>query len=66
MSVGTLFIVLSWQHSQGVKRSTLGAHGVIYSKSVKDNLSLCGSLMMAILSGSEFRSFIVTVKNEYL
>ena len=32
----------------------------------KANLNFCGSLIVAILSGSEFQSFIVLGKKEYL
>ena len=43
-----------------------GAHGLVWSKCAKANLNLCGSLIVAILSGSEFQSFIVLGKKEYL
>ena len=43
-----------------------GAHGLVYSKCVKANLNLCGSLIVASLSGSEFQSFIVLRKKDYL
>ena len=43
-----------------------GAHGLVQSKCAKANLNLCGSLIVAILSGSEFQSFIVLGKKEYL
>ena len=36
------------------------------SKCVKANLNFCGSLIVAILSGSEFQSFIVLGKTEFL
>ena len=32
----------------------------------KANLNFCGSLIVAMLSGSEFQSFIVQGKKEYL
>ena len=41
-----------------------GAHGLVYSKCVKANLNLCGSLIVAILSGSEFQYFFVLGKKE--
>ena len=41
-------------------------HGVIYSKCVKANLDFCSSLIVSILSGSEFQYCIVLGKNEYL
>ena len=33
-----------------------GAHGLVYSKCVKANFNLCGFLIVASLSGSEFQS----------
>ena len=35
-------------------------------KCVKYNLNLCGSLIVAILSGNEFQYFIVLGKKEYV
>ena len=45
---------------------TFGMHNVIYMKFIKAGLNLCGFVMLAILSDSEFHSFIVQGKNEYL
>ena len=43
-----------------------GAWSSLVEMCYKANLNLCGSLIVAILSGSEFQSFIVLGKKEYL
>ena len=60
--------VLSCEWCWPTRKQTVraGAHGVIYPKCVKAKLNFCGSLIVAILSGSEFQSFIVLGKKEYL
>ena len=42
------------------------SNGQGWGACVKANLNLCGSLIVAILSGREFQSFIVLGKKEYL
>ena len=51
------------QHSYRVKRSWLGGTCNILLWHVNVSLNCCGSVLVAILSGSEFRYFIALEKN---
>ena len=61
-----LSCLMYWPTLQWSQTVRDGAHGLVLSKCVKANLNLCGSLIVAILSGSEFQSVIVLGKKEYL